>query len=55
MSLGAVTGLIAIAFQEIVEFSLQMPGNAAFFTVLCAVAVRRAAVKGARPRRPEAA
>jgi O-antigen ligase len=43
--LGAVTGLVAIAFQEIVEFSLQMPGNAAFFTVLCAVAVRRAAVK----------
>ena len=48
--LGAVTGLVAIAFQEIVEFSLQMPGNAAFFTVLCAVAVRQAAVKGARPR-----
>ena len=43
--LGAVTGLVAIAFQEIVEFSLQMPGNAAFFTVLCAMAVRRAAVK----------
>ena len=53
--LGAVTGIVAIAFQEIVEFSLQMPGNAAFFTVLCAVAVRRAAVKGARPRTPEAA
>lgn len=43
--LGAVTGIVAIAFQEIVEFSLQMPGNAAFFTVLCAVAVRKAAVK----------
>jgi hypothetical protein len=49
--LGAVTGIVAIAFQEIVEFSLQMPGNAAFFTVLCAVAVRRAAVKGRRPAR----
>ena len=51
--LGAVTGLVAIAFQEIVEFSLQMPGNAAFFTVLCAIAVRRAAVKGGRDSRPE--
>ncbi len=30
---------------EIVEFSLQMPGNAALFTVLCAIAVRRASVK----------
>jgi O-antigen ligase len=48
LRLGAVTGLVAIAFQEIVEFSLQMPGNAAFFTVLCAIAVRRASVKGAR-------
>jgi hypothetical protein len=28
-----------------VEFSLQMPGNAALFTVLGAVAVRRASVK----------
>jgi hypothetical protein len=43
--LGAVTGLVAIAFQAIVEFSLQMPGNAALFTVLCAVAVRKASVK----------
>jgi O-antigen ligase len=43
--LGAVTGIVAIAFQEIVEFSLQMPGNAAFFTVLCAIAVRRASFK----------
>jgi O-antigen ligase len=43
--LGAVTGIVAIAFQEVVEFSLQMPGNAALFTVLCAIAVRRASVK----------
>jgi O-antigen ligase len=46
--LGAVTGLVAIAFQEIVEFSLQMPGNAALFTILCAMAVRRASVKAPR-------
>ncbi len=45
LRLGAVTGIVAIAFQEIVEFGLQMPGNAAFFTVLCAIAVRRASVK----------
>jgi hypothetical protein len=50
--LGAVTGLVAIAFQEIVEFSLQMPGNAAFFTVLCAVAVRKASAKPGRERDP---
>jgi hypothetical protein len=43
--LGAVTGIIAIAFQEIVEFSLQMPGNAAFFTILCAIALRQASIK----------
>jgi O-antigen ligase len=47
LRLGAVTGIVAIAFQEIVEFSLQMPGNAALFTVLCAMAVRRASVKRA--------
>lgn len=38
---GAVTGLVAIAFQEIVEFSLQMPGNALLFTVLAAIAIHR--------------
>jgi O-antigen ligase len=38
---GAVTGLVAIALQETVEFSLQMPGNAALFAVLCAIALHR--------------
>ncbi|HSC28712.1 MAG TPA: O-antigen ligase family protein [Vicinamibacterales bacterium] len=38
---GAVTSLVAIAFQESVEFSLQMPGNAALFAVVCAVALHR--------------
>jgi O-antigen ligase len=38
---GAVTGLIAIALQESVEFSLQMPGNAVLFALLCAVALHR--------------
>ena len=36
---GAVTGLSAIALQETVEFSLQMPGNAALFAVLCGFAL----------------
>jgi len=38
---GAVTGLAAIALQETVEFSLQIPGNAALFAVLLAVALHR--------------
>jgi len=43
--LGAVTGIVAIAFQEIVEFSLQMPGNAALFIILCVIAIRRTSIK----------
>lgn len=38
---GAVTGLLCMAMQETVEFSLQMPGDAALFVALCAVAVHR--------------
>jgi O-antigen ligase len=38
---GAVTGLVAVALQSIGEFSLQMPGNAALFAVLCAIAIHR--------------
>ena len=38
---GAVTSLVAIAFQESVEFSLQMPANAALFAVVCAIALHR--------------
>jgi O-antigen ligase len=40
MRLGAVTALVAIALQEVVDFSLQMPGNAVLFVVLLAIAVR---------------
>jgi hypothetical protein len=36
---GAVAGLIAMACQETVEFSLQMPGNAAMCAVLVGIAV----------------
>ncbi|HMF88729.1 MAG TPA: O-antigen ligase family protein [Gemmatimonadaceae bacterium] len=37
--MGAITGLIAIALQSIVEFSLQMPGNAAMFAVIAGLAI----------------
>jgi hypothetical protein len=37
--LGAVTGLCAIAVQSMVEFSLQMPGNAALCAVLLGIAL----------------
>jgi hypothetical protein len=30
-----------MALQETVEFSLQMPGNAFLFVVLCAIALHR--------------
>jgi O-antigen ligase len=38
---GATTGVVAIALQEFVDFSLQMPGNAVLFTVLCAIVVHK--------------
>jgi hypothetical protein len=34
---GAATGLMAIALQSLVEFSLQMPGNAVLFVLLAAL------------------
>jgi O-antigen ligase len=40
--LGAVTGLVAIGLQSLVDFSLQMPGTALLFVVLLAVALHRA-------------
>lgn len=36
---GAVTGLLAAATQSLVEFSLQMPANAALFAVMCGIAL----------------
>jgi O-antigen ligase len=42
LRVGAVTGIAAIAVQETVEFSLQMPGNAALFAALCGIALHRA-------------
>lgn len=39
---GAATALVAIGLQETVEFSLQMPGNAVFFAVVCGIALHKA-------------
>jgi len=41
LRVGATTGLLAIGLQETVEFSLQMPGNAALFAVLAGIALHR--------------
>ena len=38
---GATLGLIAIAIQELTDFSLQMPGNAVMFALLAAIAMHR--------------
>ncbi len=38
---GAVAGLVGIAAQSLVEFSLQMPGNTLMFVFLLAVALHR--------------
>jgi O-antigen ligase len=42
--LGAVAGILAIAVQSLVEFSLQIPGNAVLFATLCAIALHRSAL-----------
>lgn len=47
LRIGAVTGLGAIAFQAIFDFTLQMPGAAVLFVVLVAIAIHRPA-HGAR-------
>jgi hypothetical protein len=39
LRVGATTGLVAMALQETVEFSLQMPGIAALFAVVAAIAI----------------
>jgi O-antigen ligase len=48
LRVGAVTGLAAIALQETVDFSLQMPGNAALFAVLCGMALHRSPLRTSR-------
>jgi O-antigen ligase len=51
---GAVSGLLAIALQSLVEFSLQMPGNAALCVVLVAVAMHETPVSAERSAALEA-
>jgi O-antigen ligase len=38
---GATIALLSIAIQELGDFSLQIPGNAFLFAVVCAIAVHR--------------
>jgi O-antigen ligase len=52
LRVGAVIGLLCIALQTLVEFSLQMPGNAVLFTLLAAIALHRS--PNLVPRRPRA-
>lgn len=47
--IGAVAGLAGIAAQSLVEFSLQMPGNAALFVVLLAIALHQPIVRPLHP------
>ncbi len=42
LRIGAVVGLVLLAAQETVDFTLQIPGNAALFVFLAAVAVHHA-------------
>jgi O-antigen ligase len=41
LRVGAAIGLLAIGLQSLFEFSLQMPGNAALFAVLAAIALHQ--------------
>lgn len=48
LRVGAIIGLVTIAAQAFVEFSLQMPGNAALFVVLLAIALHQTPVRRTR-------
>jgi O-antigen ligase len=51
LRVGATTGLTAIGLQSLVEFSLQMPGNAVFCVVLMAIAMHEAPSRWSSRRR----
>jgi O-antigen ligase len=50
LRVGAVIGLVSIAAQSLVEFSLQMPGNAALFAALAAIALHQSPRLRSTPR-----
>lgn len=50
LRVGAVAGLLALAVQSLVDFSLQMPGNAVLFSLLMAIAAHRAPLRVVRCR-----
>jgi hypothetical protein len=43
---GVVTALVAISLQEAVDFSLQMPGSAALFAVICGIGLQKTGHEG---------
>ncbi|MEO6212396.1 MAG: O-antigen ligase family protein [Vicinamibacterales bacterium] len=49
---GAIAGIVGIGLQSLVEFSLQMPGNAAFFVVILAVAMHKRVRRSQNSGRP---
>jgi O-antigen ligase len=53
LRVGAVVGLISIALQSLLEFSLQMPGNAALFAAVAAIAIHQSPnLRAARRSKP---
>jgi hypothetical protein len=46
--IGAVTGILSIAFREAMDFSLQMPGNAALFVIPLVLPSRRSSANATR-------
>ncbi len=51
---GAVTGLVGLAFQSMVEFTLQMPGAAVMFATLLAIAIHHPRPRFAEAERQDA-
>jgi O-antigen ligase len=51
LRVGAVVGVLGMAVQELVEFSLQMPGNAFLFATLLAVALHPTVERSSGTRR----
>jgi O-antigen ligase len=50
LRVGAVAGMIAIALQSVVEFTLQLPGGAVMFTTLLAIAIHHPPPRPTRGR-----